>query len=102
MVHEEVPLDMLGIPEKIPSLYYRRVPLIITKPDSYEDWKRRRAGVHRWIDGIEEGLKEIKLEADRIVWERNLRARPPVQLEKLEMNKKIVEVLKGGMFEIRC
>lgn len=102
MVHEEVALDMLGIPEKIPSLYYRRVPLLITKPGTYDDWKRRRAGVNRWIEGVEESLKEIKLEADRIVWERNLRARPPVQLDKLELNMKIVEILKGGMFEIRC
>jgi hypothetical protein len=95
MVYEDVPLDIVGVPEKIPNLFYRRLPLYITKADSYDDWKRRRGKTHRLLQGVENELSEIKLEVNRIVFERALRARPPVQEENFKLNKKVVEILKG-------
>jgi hypothetical protein len=98
MVYEDVPLDVVGVPEKIPNLFYRRVPLYITKANSYEDWKRRRGRTHRLLQGVENDLKGIKLEVNRIVFERSLRARPPVQEESFQLNKKVVEILKGEVW----
>jgi hypothetical protein len=98
MVYEDVPLDVVGVPEKIPNLFYRRVPLYITEANSYEDWKRRRGRTHRLLQGVENDLKGIKLEVNRIVFERSLRARPPVQEESFQLNKKVVEILKGEVW----
>jgi GrpB-like predicted nucleotidyltransferase (UPF0157 family) len=98
MVYEDVPLDVMGVPEKIPNLYYRRVPLNITKEGSYEDWVRRKARPYRLLQGVENNVKEIKLEINRIVFERSLRARPAVQEESFRLNKKVVEILKGEVW----
>ena len=94
-MYEDVSLDVVGVPEKIPNLFYRRLPLYITKANSYEDWKRRRGGTRNMIRGVENNLNEIKLEVNRIAFERSLRARPPVQEASFQLNMKVVEILKG-------
>jgi hypothetical protein len=88
-------LDINGIPDKIPDLYYMRVPLWRTEPNSYLDWKRRKGGVHKLLEGTEMEIKQIELEVDRIAWERRLRTQPQPGAPDFDLNNKIIEILKG-------
>ena len=83
------------MPEKIPNLFYMRVPLWRAEPNSYLDWKRRKAGVPRLLEGAEMEVKKIELEVDRIAWERGLRARPDPTSDEFVINNKIAAILKG-------
>ena len=89
-------MDVNGIPEKIPNLFYMRVPLWRSEPNSYLDWKRRKAGIPRLLEGTDMEIKRLELEVDRIAWERGLRARPPTTLDEFALNAKIIDILKGS------
>jgi len=86
---------MHGIPDKVPSLYYMRVPLWRVEPESYLDWKRRRAGFGKLLQGTQMEIKKIELEVDRIAWEGGLRARPDPTPDELALHTKIIQILKG-------
>jgi hypothetical protein len=96
MVHEEIQLDVNGIPEKIPKVFWKRFPLWRSEPNSYLDWKRRKAVPGRLLQGTGTDIKKIELEVDRIAWERGLRARPPPDQSEYALNAKIIEILKGS------
>ena len=95
MVYEDVTLDITGVPNKIPEPYYRRVPLIRTEPESYEDWKRRRGNTKKLLEVTTMEANKLALDVERVAWERGLRERPPFSQETLDLNKRIVEILKG-------
>lgn len=95
MVYEDVKLDVNGIPEKLPGLYYLRLPLTKTEPNTYEDWKRRKGSLRRLLEGTNFEIERIALEVDRIEWERKIRTRSPISQEEFEINERIVRILEG-------
>jgi hypothetical protein len=88
-------LDFNGIPEKIPNTFYMRVPLWRVEPDTYLDWKRRRAGLTKLLGGTQMEINRTKLEVDRIMWERTLRARPQPTEDDFALKNKIIDILDG-------
>lgn len=95
MVHDDVKLDVNGIPEELPGTFYLRMPLIKTEPDTYAHWKRRNGNPATLLRGTALEIKRLELDVGRLHWERKLRERPPISQTDLEMNKKIIEILGG-------
>lgn len=94
-MHDDVTVDITGVPDKIPELRYRRVPLIRAEEGTYLDWKRRKGSPKKLLEGVKVEVDMLALEVGRIAWERNLRAQPPLSQDVLVMNKRIVDILKG-------
>ena len=95
IVAEDVTLDVNGIPDKIPKPFYLRLPILRVEPQSYEDWKKRGGITDRLLEATERAIKRIEKEVGKIKWERQLRKRPPISHDDLDINRKIVEVLEG-------
>ena len=100
MVTDDVTLDVNGIPDKIPKPFYLRVPILKAEPKSYEDWKKRGGITNRFLEATEREIKRIEKEVGKIQWERELRKRPPISHDDLDINRKIVEVLEGISIEL--
>jgi hypothetical protein len=101
MVHEDPILDINGIPERIPDIFYQRVPVIKTEPGTYQDWVRRGARPFKLVEAVKNEIQKIKLEVEKISWERKLRQRPPVSQDDVVFNRKIIEVLTGLSLDIQ-
>ena len=95
MVLEDVTVDVNGVPHKIPEPHYQRVPLHKTEKGTYDDWVRRRGNEKRRVEGIIFEVNRLRLEVEKLSWERKLQARPPLSQEESECNRKIVEILTG-------
>jgi len=98
MVHGDVKVDFHGFPQEIPAIYWMRSPIVKVEPESYEDWKRRKGTPWRFLEGTGTAIKKLELEVGRMQWERDLAKRPPMDPEKLALNKKLVDVLSGTLF----
>ena len=101
MVHEDVEVDINGIPNSLPKIRYERMPMVIRKVGSYEDWLRRGARPVRLIKAIQEEVQELAKEVAKLQWERRLRMRPIVSQKALDFNKNIINVLKSNSDEKR-
>jgi len=97
MVYEDISVDVNGIPERIPDLYYQRFPLIKTKPDTYEDWKRRNAGTGKLIEGLCTEIEQLKLDVGKLAWEKRVENRRHLNESDFESNQKIVDILSGRL-----
>jgi hypothetical protein len=95
MVHETVTLDITGIPEKIPDMRYKRVPMLKTEEGSYFDWKHRRFQPSKLLLAINRDIQKLEFEVGRLAWERGLRERPPLSEDAFDGNRRILEILKG-------
>lgn len=95
MVREDPVLDINGIPERLPTVFYLRSPLLKIDPDSYEDWKKRGSAPKKLLEVAEEAIKQLELAVAKFSWERRLHARPPVPPETFESHKRIVDILDG-------
>jgi hypothetical protein len=100
MVHSDVETDIYGIPERLPDLYYLRVPLLKVKSGSFKDCIHRKLHPLSLLQASESEIEELRLEVDRFQWERDLRDQPGVAKEEFEINHKIVEMLKGVVPEV--
>jgi hypothetical protein len=95
IVAEDVTLDINGIPDKVPKPFYLRVPILRLEPNCYEDWKKRGGITDRFLEATETAIKRIEKEVGKIQWERELRKRPRISHNDLDINRKIVDVLEG-------
>ena len=95
IVHQDVELDVNGIPIGLPKLFYQRVPTIKTEPGSYEDWKRKKPSMERLVSAIAWEIGRLRVEVGRLGKELKLRQRPPIPQESFDSNRKIVEILEG-------
>ena len=95
MVREDVRLDINGIPEKLPSIFYLRTPLLKTVPGTFEDWKKRNSGPKRLLGITELEIKRLETEVAKIPWERELRAKPSIPEETIALHERIIEILGG-------
>ena len=98
MIYQDVSVDVNGIPQKIPDIYYQRFPIIKTKPESYEDWKRRRAGIRQQVEGFCKDVQQLKLDVSKFAWERDLDKRKPPTESEFEFNQKVIDILAGRLF----
>jgi hypothetical protein len=96
MVHETVTLDITGIPEKIPDMSYKRVPMLKTEEGSYLDWKDRGFQPSKLVLAIESDIQKLELEVGKFAWERGLRERPPLSEDAFDGNRRILGILKGN------
>jgi len=99
MVHEDVEVDIYGIPNNLPKIRYERMPMVIRKVGSYEDWLRRGAGPARLVKAIQQEVQELQKEVAKLEWERRLRMRPVVSQKVLDFNKRILDVLESDTDE---
>jgi hypothetical protein len=98
MVAGVVEVDVNGIPEKLPSIFYRRHHLLKFVPESFEEGKERKFSPERLIDTVAKELDRIALEVDRIVFERELRERPVIPSKDFDVNKRIIAILRGRSY----
>ena len=90
----------MGSQIKFPEPFYLRVPILNVEPNSYEDWKKRGGITNRFLQATGRVIKRIEKEVGKIQWERELRERPPISHDDLDINRKIVEVLEGVPMEL--
>ena len=98
MVYEDVVVDVNGIPEKIPNLFYQRLPILKTEPGTFLDWKRRKGNVHRLLEGTEFEITRLKKDIEKFDWEKKLEKRQRPTESDFEFNQKIINILSGRHF----
>jgi len=95
IVFDDVPVDVNGVPHKLPESFYQRLPLLKTEEKTYDDWVRRRGTPRRLLSGVEFETDRLRLQVEKLVWEKKLRERPPLSPEESECNKHIIDILEG-------
>jgi hypothetical protein len=98
MVFEDVSADVNGVPHKLPEAFYQRLPLLKTEENTYDDWVRRRATPGRLLSGVEFETDRLRLQVEKLAWEKELRERPLLSSEESECNKHIIDILEGMIY----
>lgn len=98
---DDVPVDINGVPHKLPEPFYQRLPLIKTKENTYDDWVRRRASPRRLLGAVEFETDRLRFQVEKLAWEKKLRERPPLSPEESECNKHIIDILEGSIYSGR-
>jgi hypothetical protein len=101
MVLEDIPVDVNGVPLKLPGAFYQRLPLLKTEENTYDDWVRRRATPGRLLSGVEFETDRLRLQVEKLAWEKKLRERPQLSPEESECNKHIIDILEGRIYLVR-
>ena len=95
MVHDDVILDVNGIPEKLPGYSYQKLPLINELYKGYDYYARRDTAARTLLSGTELEIQMLEREVEKFVWDMKLRIRAPPAETDFEINRKIVDILEG-------
>ena len=98
MVHDDVDVDLAGIPEIIPKIHYRRHPMLKAPAGSYEDARNRRFILSSQFKVANQEIQNLVFEIDRFKWEMEIGRRPPVKSTDFDINNRIIESLRGVLF----